>query len=227
MSGIRSDTNSSSEIRHLRLDDVEHRNPVTPGFLDELTRCIEEEPAVVLISAAEGPVFSSGGDLRLGPDRLRELSDSLYMAYEKMIVSPTVFVVAANGLAMGAGAQLVLAADIRLAGERFSIRFSDLDTGLAAGMWALPAEIGRGRSLYLLLTGRTLDVAEAVRLGLVDLVAEPMEEAERLASKIARLPSSWRERIKRIVASASIAETFIRSEAASFEPPSPRCATDE
>src|SRR3546814_10092600 len=98
--------------------------------------------------------------------------------YETISTSASIVIIAANGLALGAGAQLVLASDIRFVGSKFAFRCTDLTTGLAAGMWALPADIGRSRALDLLLSGRKLGVAEAREWGLVDRVDEdPVTEA--------------------------------------------------
>src|SRR3546814_16083522 len=58
--------------------------------------------------------------------------------YETISTSASIVIIAANGLALGAGAQLVLASDIRFVGSKFAFRCTDLTTGLAAGMWALP-----------------------------------------------------------------------------------------
>jgi len=210
------------EYRHLILDDPANRNPVTPQLVDDLSRALDEGVDAVVISAAPGNVFSAGGDLRLGPAGLRAMSDDLYKLYEAISISTTVVVIAADGLAVGAGAQLVLAADVRFVGKQFRFRCSDLTTGLAAGMWALPAEVGRGRALDLLLSGRTLEADDAKTWGLIDrLVPNPLEEALRFASEVARSPAELRGRIKRGVASSSLSPKAIHAEAAAFQPPSP------
>jgi enoyl-CoA hydratase/carnithine racemase len=207
-------------LRHLVLDDPARRNPITPQFVAELSQALDDGTDAVVISAAAGEVFCAGGDLRLGSG-LRSLSDDLYKLYEEISTSSTVVVVAANGVAYGGGAQLVLAADVRFVGPRFRFRCSDLTTGLAAGMWALPADVGRGRALDLLLSGGTLDADEAKRWGLIErLVPEPIEEALAFASVVGRVPPTMRKRIKVGVAYSSLSPGSIEAEAASFQPPS-------
>lgn len=206
-------------LRHIVLDDPARRNPITPQFVAELSQALDDSADAVVISAVAGEVFCAGGDLRLGSG-LRSLSDDLYKLYEAISTSSTVVVVAANGLAYGGGAQLVLAADVRFVGPRFRFRCSDLTTGLAAGMWALPADVGRGRALDLLLSGGTLDADDAKRWGLIErLVPDPIEEALTFASAVASVPATMRRRIKLGVASSSLSPSSIHAEAASFQPP--------
>src|SRR3546814_4215835 len=146
--------------------------------------------------------------------------------YETISTSASIVIIAANGLALGAGAQLVPASDIRFVGSKFAFRCTDLTTGLAAGMWALPADIGRGRALDLLLSGRTLGVAEAREWGLVDRVVEdPVNEALVFATTAMNTAPSLRRRIKQGVAASSLSSSVIRDESAAFQPPSPPTAT--
>ena len=109
------------------------------------------------------------------------------------LVSLTVPIIAAiNGPAGGAGAELALACDIRLAGERASFQFPQLAEGTlprAGGTQRLPRIVGRAHALELLLLGDRIDAQEAWRMGLVGKVV-PQErlllEAEALAERLAQ-----------------------------------------
>src|SRR6185369_2591433 len=96
-----------------------------------------------------------------------------------------------NGVAAGAGCNLALACDYRIAsdGAKFSQSFVKIgmhpDWG---GTWLLPRLVGSGRAMEMLMTGRMIDANEALSIGLVDRVmpaAELAAETERLAQAIA------------------------------------------
>jgi enoyl-CoA hydratase len=88
-------------------------------------------------------------------------------------------IAAVNGAAAGAGMALALAADIRVASESARFNAAFVKIGLSGGdvgtSWALPRLVGLGRAYEILLTGRFVDAAEALRIGLVtDVVEEGM-----------------------------------------------------
>jgi len=99
-----------------------------------------------------------------------------------------------NGVAAGAGCNLALACDYRIASDGAKFSESFVKIGLHpdwGGTWLLPRLIGRGAALEMLMTGRMVDATEALRLGLVDRVvpaAELAAETERLARAIAAGP---------------------------------------
>lgn len=100
-------------------------------------------------------------------------------------------VCALNGDAHGAGLELALACDVRIAAE--GARFSLPEAGLgllpmAGGTQRLPRLVGRGRALEMILSGEPIDATEALRISLVSVVvptARLAKEAERIATRIA------------------------------------------
>jgi enoyl-CoA hydratase/carnithine racemase len=100
-------------------------------------------------------------------------------------------IAAINGFAFGGGAVLVLACDIRMAAQSAKIGFPEVKVGAFAsgsGTQRLPRLVGRGCALDLLMTGRTIDAEEALRIGLVEYVIpdeELLDQAFELASTIA------------------------------------------
>jgi enoyl-CoA hydratase/carnithine racemase len=100
-------------------------------------------------------------------------------------------IAAVNGFAMGGGAVLTLACDIRMAAQSAKFGFPEVKVGAFAsgsGTQRLPRLVGRGRALDLLMTGRTIDAEEALRIGLVEYLApdeELLDRALELASTIA------------------------------------------
>src|SRR5260370_2454585 len=86
---------------------------------------------------------------------------------------PASIIAAWDGPAGGGGAQLALAADMRIVGPAALLRFVGLGHGLALGSWALPGLVGRGRALDWALTMRWVGAAEAWQAG---LVSKPVDQ---------------------------------------------------
>jgi 2-(1,2-epoxy-1,2-dihydrophenyl)acetyl-CoA isomerase len=112
-------------------------------------------------------------------------------------------IAALNGVAAGAGCGLALACDLRIAAQGSSLIFAFARVGLALDSGAsffLPRLVGLGRAMELALTGRTVDAAEAERIGLVNKVFPPerlMQETQALAERFARSPVTALGLIKR------------------------------
>jgi len=104
---------------------------------------------------------------------------------------PQPVVCALNGDAVGAGLELALACDIRIASETASFAVPEVSMGLlplAGGTQRLPRLVGRGKALEMVLTGEPVDAAEALRIGLVSAVVPAerlLAEAEVIAGRIA------------------------------------------
>ena len=132
----------------------------------------------VVVVTANGS-FCSGLDLSMADHEREEVSDRLYELYSLMVRFPRPILAAARGHAMGAGAQLLVASDLRIVVPGSEIRFPGPAHGLAVGSWALPGLIGRGRAMDLCLTMRAVGAEEALRIGLVDRVADEPDAAAR------------------------------------------------
>jgi enoyl-CoA hydratase/carnithine racemase len=104
---------------------------------------------------------------------------------------PQPVVCAINGDATGAGLELALACDVRIAAEGANFSVPEISLGLlplAGGTQRLPRLIGRGKALEMILTGDPIDAQEALRIGLVSAVVLHdylLSEAEAIASRIA------------------------------------------
>lgn len=154
--------------------------------------------AVVLTGAGRG--FCPGGDLNLltdarKGDALGEV-EALLLAGKQMILAiasmPKPVIAAVNGPAAGAGCNLALACDLRIASDRATFTQSFVKIGLfpdLGGTYFLPRIAGLAVTAQLLYTGETISADEAARLGLVSrvvphdvLMAEVIEIARRLAA---------------------------------------------
>ena len=145
----------------------------------------------------EGTAFCAGGDvswLAAEPDAtpaaLRDRMLPFYTTWLSLRALDVPSIAAVNGAAVGAGGALALSCDIRYAGEsaRFTVPFAQL--GMAAGMattWLLPEVVGLAAARELLLTGRVVDSAEMLRLGLASAVYEDGVLVERVLERAAQV----------------------------------------
>lgn len=105
---------------------------------------------------------------------------------------PQPTVAAVNGAAIGAGAGLAVACDMRVAAPTARFRTPFVSFGLVPDFgltWLLPRVVGYGRAVDILCTCRTVDAAEAERIGLVDRIADPpLDAALELAHTLAGMP---------------------------------------
>jgi 2-(1,2-epoxy-1,2-dihydrophenyl)acetyl-CoA isomerase len=166
----------------------------------ETLRDSERDPAVrcVVITGA-GRAFCAGQDLKgRTPDQKGSLGASLREKYNPMIRQirqmETIVVAAVNGVAAGAGCNLALACDLRVASEEAKFIQSFVRVGLApdsGGSFILPRLVGLSKALELLLLGDPIEAQEAQRIGLVARVFAPAEFAagtREIATRIARAP---------------------------------------
>ncbi|ORB30009.1 enoyl-CoA hydratase/isomerase family protein [Mycolicibacterium parafortuitum] len=191
------------------LNTPHRRNSIRLATIESITTALDADPSasVVLRSQTNG-MFCSGADLRIDDAERREVSDRLYGLYENIVTRPGVVVAVVDGPAVGGGAQLATAADLRIAGPNAAWKWAGPAHGLAVGAWVLPDLVGRGRALSLMLTQRWLPAAQAVEYGLADEVSEsPDEAAGNVLKGLAALDRSAVARIKQI---SSMPELIVR-----------------
>ena len=142
-----------------------------------------------------GSAFCSGADLvtRFAGDGDSANVDTFRPAFETVldaiVAYPAPVIAAINGPAIGAGMQLAVACDLRVAamGTRMAIPGGRLGIHLSArNIWRLAMLVGQGAARDFLLAGRTVDAEEALRLGLVQQVSgDALADALHLAGDIA------------------------------------------
>ena len=180
--------NHPAGYRWLRLARPERRNALDPGLLAAIRDALAAEPGTpAVLGSADPQVFCAGADLTISDAERAVVSDLVYDACETMVTRPGPVIAVITGAAVGGGAQLAAAADLRIAGPGARLRWigpPGLD--LAVGAWLLPDLVGRGAALDLVLTGRWVQAAEALALGLVNRVTEdPERAAGQLAADLA------------------------------------------
>jgi enoyl-CoA hydratase len=177
------------------LDRPAVRNAIGQATIDalhELCAELEAEPRILILAGAGG-VFASGADI--AELRERQAEDARAginaHAFTRIHELPMPVIAAIDGYALGGGAELAYAADIRIASP--AARIGNPETGLgiiaaAGATWRLKEIVGDALAIELLLTGRVLDADEALAAGLVSAIHpadELLDAAHTLADRIA------------------------------------------
>jgi 2-(1,2-epoxy-1,2-dihydrophenyl)acetyl-CoA isomerase len=176
------------------------RQAIGKAESDDSVRC--------LVITGAGKAFSSGQDLRSRvPGEKRFLGDSLRRLYNPVILKMRSMekpvVAAVNGVAAGAGCNLALACDMRIASDQASFLEAFVRVGLApdsGGSFFLPRLVGMGRAFEMMLTGDPVAADEALRIGLVNRLVPHdrlMEETWSLCERLCRGPLKGIGLIKR------------------------------
>jgi enoyl-CoA hydratase len=203
-------------VLRVRLDRPERRNALDRAALEALLDAFAApgEPVVVLGSTSP-EAFCAGADLKLADDERAAVSDMLYELYGRMTSSDAIVVAALDGPAVGGGAQLAIAADLRVASSGARIQVAGPGHGLAVAAWSLPSLVGRGRAMDLCLTMRPVAADEALAIGLVDrVVPDAAAGALELATEIAALDPPAAARVKHVAWSAARALDALGAERA-------------
>lgn len=184
----------------LTLNTPQRHNALRLDTVDAITEALSVDPAAPAVIRSDSPgMFCSGADLRISDAERKVVSDRLYALYEVMVSRPGVVIAAVDGPAVGGGAQLSTAADLRIAGSGASWKWAGPGHGLAVGAWILPDLVGRSRALSLMLTQRWLRAEEAVQCGFVtELSARPDAVAGEVLSALSSLDAAALARIKQI-----------------------------
>lgn len=204
-------------VRHIELHRPGSRNGLTlatnQAMIEAIDSAAEAADIRVLLLSGGGGHFSSGLDLKeamrqgpMPPEATGENLDRYFHGLIRAVVgSPLPTIAAMDGVAVGFGADLALACDIRIMSE--NARFSELFVrrGLipdGGSTYHLPRLIGVGRALELMYTGDMVDAHTAERIGLCNRVYPTdtfMDEAWNLARRIARGAPGAQRLIKQFV----------------------------
>jgi 2-(1,2-epoxy-1,2-dihydrophenyl)acetyl-CoA isomerase len=188
-------------------------NELAMAVNDALGRIARDESVNVVVITGAGRAFCAGGDLgALGKGHqmgaTHELEPLLRAGMQmvlKMRTMPQPVIAAVNGAAAGAGMNIALAADIRIAAEEATFGQNFSRVGLFpdyGGMYFLPQLVGPSKAAELFYTGDMIDAKTALALGIVNQVvpAAQLETAvQALAQKIAQGPAMPIRAVKKIL----------------------------
>jgi enoyl-CoA hydratase/carnithine racemase len=193
-------TSVEARVALCRLNRPEARNALSPELMEELASAVESfdsDPDVrCVVIAGSDQAFASGADIAALRDRTFEesLRHPATAFWRRLAASRTPLVAAVSGFALGGGCELALLCDLIVASETAEFGQPEITLGIipgGGGTQRLARVIGKQRAMELVLTGRRIDAAEAMRLGLVNEVAgegEWLARALELAGRIASRP---------------------------------------
>ncbi|CAH2599615.1 Enoyl-CoA hydratase [Rhodovastum atsumiense] len=212
-------------VAMLTLNRPEVRNELTGTRLAaEITEvaewCSRDERVSVLVITADGPAFSAGGNVKHMLERdqgsfggdVYEVQAKYRRGIQRMAVAmhglEVPAIAAVNGPAIGAGFDLALMCDVRIASTRARFAESFLNLGLIpgdGGGWLLQRLVGYQRAAELSFSGRMVEAGEARDLGIVLEVVEPDDlhaRARELAASFAAKPPQAVRLTKRLLRQA-------------------------
>jgi 2-(1,2-epoxy-1,2-dihydrophenyl)acetyl-CoA isomerase len=202
----------------VKMDRPEALNALSLQLSLDLRAAFEKaiaDGARAVVLTGSGRAFCSGGDLRemrsmweregrieaFLEDPLKALHDVILLIRE----TPIPFVAAVNGVCAGAGTNFALACDLVIAAEDASFNEAFVRIGLSpdcGGTFFLPRAVGEKRAAEMFMLGGTVDARRALEIGMINGVVaagELMDEASKLAAKLAAGPTGSIGRIKRMI----------------------------
>ena len=198
----------------LTVDRPAVRNAISPATMDALEAALDSVVSVadVLVIRGGGDrAFISGGDLK-ELAKIRTFDGAVQMALrmrrlcDRIATFPAPVVAVLNGHALGGGAEVAVAADIRVAAQDVTIGFNQSRLAIMpawGGAERLAAIAGRSQALLLATTGVRVSASEALRIGLFDVVYPRQEFESSWRSLAALIASSPSRAIKSVIGPAA------------------------
>jgi Enoyl-CoA hydratase/carnithine racemase len=213
---------TSGGIATITLNRPEKLNAFVGTMREDLVAALEKiaddaSVRVVVITGA-GRAFCSGGDLESMADLQKEKNvdafSKLLDAGREIVTTirqmPQIVIASINGVAAGAGCNLALACDYRLATQHSKLGETFIRIGLHpdwGGTFFLPRLAGPSRAIEMMATGRMVDAAEALEAGMIDKIVadhDLSEETHTLAHALAESPRELLAAIKRSIYASAV-----------------------
>ena len=175
------------------IDRPRARNALTGAMYLGIRRAVDlvntDPDLAALIITGTGDVFAPGGEMSgRGDDAgmARALGTDV-LPFKAIRQSPAPVIAAVNGLCQGGGLMIAMLADVAVASDAATFRAPELLRGVADAYYAavLPAHVGIARAREIMFTGRAIDAAEAVQIGLIARVV-PHDTVRDAAAAVAR-----------------------------------------
>jgi enoyl-CoA hydratase/carnithine racemase len=204
----------SEHIATIRLNRPHRRNaftlPMVDEWADRLIQAQRDDSVHVVVVTGTGDGFCSGIDLSWLDDQEQSplqhkstLTEHIHRVPLALESVDKPVIAAINGPAVGAGLDMALMCDLRLASTTAKMAMTYVKVGLVpgdGGCWLLPRLIGLPRAMELLLTGDTITAERAEHLGMINSVHQPqdlMDATYALAARLAAGPQIAMRMIKR------------------------------
>lgn len=206
----------TAALAFISLKRPETRNTFTVPMIDSLCLALKDarqDPDIkAIILGGEGEGFSAGGNIKdMADGKLASWNMKRYL-WDHVQRIPLILedvdkpvIASIHGPAFGGGFDLALACDLRIASEQATFCSTFVHLGLApgnGGAYFLPRLVGLSKALEILMTGRVVEMDEALRIGLVDRVVpreKLLDETENYAMEVAQWSITSMKAIKRAV----------------------------
>lgn len=182
----------------LTIDRPKALNALNGDTLDEIAAAIAHVGAdaaarALLVTGAGDRAFVAGADIaqmqNFNAAQAQAFSEKGHRTFRALEMLPVPAIALVNGYALGGGCELAMACDWIIASERAQFGQPEVNLGVVAGFGGtqrLPRLVGRAMAMELLVTGRMVKAAEALRIGLANQVVAPTELRDK-GLEIARL----------------------------------------
>ncbi|BDB98647.1 enoyl-CoA hydratase/isomerase family protein [Saccharolobus caldissimus] len=207
---IKMEIDKENKIGKIFIDRPEKMNAITVKMRREIGDRISEldknpDIRVIIIKGLGGKAFSSGGDvsefLSLTPDVLIDWGEDL--STSERISKPVI--AAIDGYTFGAGLELALSCDIRIATPKSEFSFPEIRLGMvpaSGGITRIIKTLGISRATYMLMLGKRIDAQLALQWGIIHEIVEPEKLDERaieIAKDLASLSSLALKALKKVI----------------------------
>ena len=193
----------NERVGTITLDRPDALNALNSQVMHEVTGAAAEfdaDPGIgaIIITGAGGKAFAAGADIKeMSTLSFSEVFDAdFFAAWGSLAAVRTPLIAAVAGYALGGGCELAMMCDVLIAADTAKFGQPEIKLGVLPGMGGsqrLTRAIGKAKAMDLILTGRTIDAAEAERSGLVSRVVpaeDLMTEAAAVATTISQMSRS-------------------------------------
>ena len=196
-------------VATLTLNNPDERNTLTAPMVAEILSAmdtIEGDPSIgAIVVTGTAPAFCAGANLGNLATASGQSLGTIYEGFLRIARSPLPTIAAVNGAAVGAGMNLALGCDVRIAARRakFDTRFLQIGIHPGGGhTWMLRRITGPQNTFATVMFGEVLDGAEAERIGLVWKCVDDDQlliEAQKMAARAASVPRPLLESVKKTI----------------------------
>lgn len=185
-------------------------NALGPPIIDGLEAALDEarrlDARVLLLASAIDGFFAAGADIKhmrgIDAAGFAAYGDRLRAVLDRLAGAEVFSIAAIEGLALGGGLELAMAATMRVAGADAAFGLPEVKLGLipgAGGTQRLPRLVGRGRAIDIMATARQVPAAEAHAIGLVDRLVDAGGARDAALDLAGQLASSSRPALAAVV----------------------------
>jgi|RhiMetdeSRZDD1v2_1073273.scaffolds.fasta_scaffold368801_2 enoyl-CoA hydratase/carnithine racemase len=187
-------------VAAIRMNRPERRNALSPAVLEELAQAVgdldADESVRCIVIAGTDEVFAAGADIKAMAERSFQdvLEASTMPFWQRVADCRTPLIAGVSGYALGGGCELALLCDMIVASDTAEFGQPEITLGIipgGGGTQRLARVMGKQRTMELVLTGRRIDAKEALRLGIVNMIASKRSwfgETVAFAERVARRP---------------------------------------